>query len=77
LLDGRPPADRRSFDVRLGELATIVARLPAPLRERYGEFVTHACRAAAESSGDWLWFGTKVGEEEKRVLDRIAAALKL
>jgi hypothetical protein len=77
LLDGRPPADRRSFGVRLGELATIVARLPAPLRERYGEFVTHACRAAAESSGDWLWFGTKVGEEEKRVLDRIAAALKL
>lgn len=77
LLDGKPPADRRAFEVRLRELATIVARLPAPLLERYGEFVTHACRAAAESSGDWLWFGTKVGEEEKRVLDRIAAALDL
>lgn len=77
LLDGEKPADRRSFDVRLRELGTIVARLPAPLRKRYGEFVTHACRAAAESSGDWLWFGTKVGEDEKRVLDRIAAALDL
>jgi hypothetical protein len=77
LLDGRPPADRRSFDTRLRELGTIVARMPAPLRKRYGEFVTQACRAAAESSGDWLWFGTKVGEEEKRVLDRIAAVLDL
>jgi hypothetical protein len=77
LFDGDRSATRRSFDARLRQLGEIVRRLPAPLRERYGKFVTHACRDAAESSGDWLWFGTKVGEEEKRVLDRIAAVLEL
>ena len=31
------------------------------------------CKDAAEASGGFLWFGSKVGSEEKRVLDRIAA----
>jgi hypothetical protein len=77
LLEGEPPGDRRPFDQRLRELGGIVARLPAPLRERYGSFVIHAARAAAEASGGVLWFGTKVGDEEKRVLDRITDVLGL
>jgi hypothetical protein len=71
------PVDRRSLDARLVELAAIVGRLPAPLRERYTSFVIKVCRAAAEASGGWLWFGTKVGAEEKQVLDQIAASLGL
>jgi hypothetical protein len=77
LLEGAPRADRRPFEERLRELGSVVARLPAPLRERYCSFVIHACRAAAEASGEWLWFGSKVGDEEKRVLDRITAVLEL
>jgi hypothetical protein len=77
LFDGERPADRRPFDTRLRQLGEIVRRLPAPLRERYGNFVARACRDAAEASGDWLWFGTKVGEREKQVLDRIADVLAL
>ena len=77
LLDGTPPADPRPFDERLRELGTIVARLPEPLRDRYRAFVIDACRAAAEASGGWLWFGTKVCEEEKQVLDRVSAVLGL
>lgn len=77
LLEGTPPADRRPFDQRLAELGQIVARLPAPLRERYCSFVIHACREAAEASGGWLWFGKKVGDEEREVLERISAVLKL
>ena len=41
------------------------------------EFVTRVCRSAAESSGGWLWFGTKVSAEEKAVLDRVSAVLGL
>ena len=48
-----------------------------PVRERYSSFVVEMCREAAEASGGWLWFGSKVGEEEKQVLDQIAAALGL
>jgi hypothetical protein len=77
LLDGTPPADRRPFTARLRELGQIVARLPEPLRARYRSFVVHACRTAAEASGGWLWFGTKVSREEKRVLEQITEVLGL
>jgi hypothetical protein len=77
LLDGAPRADRRPFEERLRELGRIVARLPTPLRQRYGSFVIHACQSAAEASGTCLWFGTKVGDDEKRVLDRMTAVLGL
>ena len=53
----------------------IVRRLPDDLRERYTEFVIRTCGEAAEASGGWLWFGSKVGDEEKKLLDQIAAAL--
>lgn len=66
-----------SFQTRLAELATIVRRLPEPLHERYTSFMLEICRDAAEASGEWLWFGTKVGAEEKQVLHEIAAALEL
>jgi hypothetical protein len=77
LFEDAPAWDARPFDERLGELAGIVARLPAPLAKQYRSFVARVCRAAAESSGGWLWFGTKVSKEEKAVLDRIGAALGL
>ncbi|MFO7562768.1 MAG: DUF1365 family protein [Enhygromyxa sp.] len=65
------------FEWRLAELGAIVERLPEDLRERYTNFVVEMCRDAAEASGGWLWFGSKVGPEEKRALDQIAAALGL
>jgi hypothetical protein len=65
------------FERQLAELGAIVRRLPADLRERYTKFVLEMCREAAEASGGWLWFGSKVGDEEKAVLDRIADALEL
>jgi hypothetical protein len=77
LMDGTSRADGRPFDVRLTELGGIVARLPDELRARYKRFVTEVCAAAAESSGAWLWFGTKVSKEEKAVLTRIEGALGL
>ena len=49
--------------------------MPAELRERYTACVVECCRDAAEASGGWLWFGSKVGDEEKLVLDQIATAL--
>jgi hypothetical protein len=66
-----------AFERRLAELGVIVRRLPEELRERYTSFARDMCREAAEASGGWLWFGSKVGAEEKRVLDQIAAALGL
>jgi tellurite resistance protein len=69
--------DLRPFAVRLAELAAIVARLPDDLRAKYKTFVAKACRSAAESSGGWLWFGSRVSAEEKAVLDQIAVALGL
>jgi hypothetical protein len=77
LVDGAAPPDGRGFDARLAELGAVVARLPEPLRRHYRRFVAKVCRSAAESSGGWLWFGTKVSAEEKAVLDRVAAALGL
>jgi hypothetical protein len=67
----------RGFEQRLRELAPIVAKLPPQLRARYVEFVKRVCREAAEASGGFLWFGSKVGPEEKQVLDRIADVLAL
>lgn len=64
-----------AFERRLAELEAIVRRLPDDLRERYTEFVIRTCGEAAEASGGWLWFGSKVGDEEKKLLDQIAAAL--
>src|SRR5690606_28703448 len=66
-----------AFERRLTVLAAIVRQLPDDLRERYRSFVIEMCRDAAEASGGFLWFGSKVGEEERRVLDRIAEALGL
>jgi hypothetical protein len=66
-----------AFERRLVELGAIVRRLPHDLRQRYTSFVVEVCKDAAEASGGWLWFGSKVGEQEKQVLDRIAAALGL
>ena len=77
LVDGTPCPDLRSFDDRLVELGGVVKRLPPPLHAQYTEFVTRVCRSAAESSGGWLWFGTKVSAEEKAVLDRVSAVLGL
>jgi hypothetical protein len=77
LFHGSPAPDPRPFADRLAELAGIIARLPDPLLATYREFVARVCRSAAESSGGWLWFGTKVSAEEKAVLDQIAAALGL
>lgn len=77
LLGEARPADGRSFERRLAELAGIVDRLPTDLRNQYTSFVREVCRDAAEASGGWLWFGTKVGAQEKEVLDQIAAALGL
>jgi hypothetical protein len=77
LFGGTPPPDGRPFDARLAHLAAVVEGLPAPLRGPYNEVVARVCRAAAESSGGWLWFGTKVSAEERAVLDAVAAALRL
>lgn len=77
VLDGTITVAGAELDRRLIELGPIVRRLPAELRERYSSFVVEMCREAAEASGGWLWFGSKVGEEEKQVLDQIAAALGL
>jgi hypothetical protein len=77
LMHGAPRADQRPFEVRLTELGGIVAKLPEPLRAHYRRVVADVCAAAAESSGGWLWFGTKVSKEEKAVLTRIEEALGL
>jgi hypothetical protein len=75
LIDGGPRPDPRPFDDRLAELGAGVERLPEALRASYRRFVAEACASAAESSGEWLWFGTKVSKEEKAVLSRIENAL--
>jgi hypothetical protein len=75
LMDGAARPDPRPFDDRLAELGGIVERLPDALRASYRRFVAEACASAAESSGEWLWFGTKVSKEEKAVLSRIEKAL--
>ena len=77
LMRDKSSPDPRPFDARLRALGAIVARLPAPLRARYCSFVLRACRAAAEASGEWLWFGAKVGEEEREILERIGHVLEL
>lgn len=77
VLDGTASVTGLAFDQFLDQLGAIVRRLPADLRERYTDFVVEMCRQAAEASGGWLWFGSKVSEEEKRVLDQISAALGL
>ncbi len=77
LFDGTPAPDGRPLDERLADLTSVVDELPEGLRSTYTAFVARVCRAAAESSGTWLWFGTRVSEEEKAILDRIAKALKL
>lgn len=77
VLAGRAEVAGPAFERRLAGLGAIVRRLPAELRERYINFVVAMCREAAEASGGWLWFGSKVGAEEKLVLDRIAASLGL
>lgn len=64
-----------AFEGWLAELGHAVAAMPAELRERYTACVVECCRDAAEASGGWLWFGSKVGDEEKLVLDQIATAL--
>jgi len=77
LMEGAPRVDERPFDDRLTELGGVVTRLPEGLREQYRRFVAEVCAAAAESSGAWLWFGTKVSKEEAEVLARIERALGL
>jgi hypothetical protein len=77
LMEGAPRADARSFDDRLSELGAVVARLPEGPRDSYRRFVADVCAAAAESSGAWLWFGTKVSKEESAILSRIESALGL
>ncbi len=74
---GTAATEGPAFERRLAELEPIVARLPDDLREQYTRFVVQVCAAAAEASGGWLWFGSKVGDEEKRVLNRLSAALRL
>ena len=56
---------------------SLYRKLPAALREQYGQFVIRSCAGAAKASGGWLWFGNKVSKAEQRVLERIAAALEL
>jgi hypothetical protein len=77
VLEGSANVEGPAFERRLVELGTIVRKLPPDLRKHYGSFVLEMCREAAEASGGWLWFGSKVGDEEKLVLDQIAAALGL
>jgi hypothetical protein len=77
VLGGTATVAGPAFERQLAELGAIVRRLPADLRERYTGFVLAMCREAAEASGGWLWFGSKVGDEEKRVLDLISDALDL
>lgn len=72
------PASRPSLDEGwLDALGAILEAMPEPLREHYREFIGAICRQTAESSGDLLWFGSKVSERERVVLDRIGAALGL
>jgi hypothetical protein len=77
LMEGAPRVDERPFVDRLTELGGVVTRLPDGLREQYRRFVAEVCAAAAESSGAWLWFGTKVSKEEAAVLAGIERALGL
>jgi hypothetical protein len=77
LLAGEPARDARPFDVRLSALAAIVRRLPEALRRQYKTSVARFCQSAAESSGTWLWFGTRVSAEEKALLEKIGTALEL
>jgi hypothetical protein len=77
VLAGAAAVEGPAFERRLAELGAIVRRLPEDLRERYTSFVIEVCGEAAEVSGGWLWFGSKVGDEEKLVLDKIATALGL
>jgi hypothetical protein len=77
LMHGSPRADSRPFEARVTELGSVVAQLPDALRAHYRRVVSNVCASAAESSGSWLWFGTKVSKEEKDVLTRIEAALGL
>ncbi len=77
LMQGAPPADPRPFEARLAALGSVVAKMPDNLRARYKHVVTGFCTAAAESSGTWLWLGTKVSKEEKAVLSRIEDTLRL
>lgn len=77
VLAGTATVEGAAFRRRLAELGVVVRRLPEDLRERYTSFVIEVCRDAAEASGGWLWFGSKVSDEEQRVLDQIAEALGL
>lgn len=61
----------------LDALGRIVEAMPSELRDHYREFVGAVCKQTAESSGERLWFGGKVSERERVVLDRIEAALGL
>jgi hypothetical protein len=77
LCEGGARYDARPFDGRLVELGRILDRMPADLRTTYRSFVARTVLRVAETSGTVLWFGMKVGREEKAVLGKIATSLGL
>lgn len=77
LVADRPREGGSLADGELESLGRIVVGMPAGLRDHYRRFVASVCRSAAEASGELLWFGSPVSEEERAMLERIGAALGL
>lgn len=71
------PGPARSDETWLPALGELVEAMPSELRRHYREFIAAVCKQTAESSGERLWFGSKVSEREQVMLDRIDAALGL
>jgi len=75
--EGGARYDERPFAERLAELSKVLAAMPGDLRAEYRSFVTNTVLALAEASGTVLWFGMKIGPEEKAVLRQVARGLGL
>lgn len=77
LCEGSARHDERAFAERLAELGRLVASMPDELRSTYKTFVSGMVLGLAQASGTVLWFGIRVGPEEKAVLRQIVAALTM
>jgi hypothetical protein len=77
LCEGSARHDERAFAERLAELGRLVASMPDELRSTYKTFVSGMVLGLAQASGTVLWFGIRVGPEEKAVLRQIVAALTI
>jgi hypothetical protein len=77
LCEGSPRVDDRPFEQRLDDLAAVLRAMPDDLRSKYKEVVTRTVLGVAEASGTVLWFGMKIGPQEKGVLRQIVSALAL